>query len=140
MNEYEQLINTIDEIIKSGVESSDYMIGKIEMSIDLFRQSKNKPKYIKQIVARFFNLTEFDLNIVTRKTEIKEARQIAMYFYNKYTKLSLKMIADEFSTPDHVFVHATVISANKRIKDLIDSDSLFKAQIEVIEEEVKRHY
>jgi len=39
MNEYEELINTIDEVIKSGVGSSDYMIGKIEMSIDLFRQT-----------------------------------------------------------------------------------------------------
>lgn len=140
MNEYEQLINTIDDVIKSGVGSSDYMIGKIEMSIDLFRQKNPEKKTIKQIVAKYFNLHETDLCINSRKDEIKESRQIAMYLYKKFTKLSDKNIAMEFKHLKHVFDRTTVYSAIIRINDLIDSDKRFKAKIEEIEEEVKRHY
>lgn len=140
MNEYEQLINTIDEIIKSGVGSSDYMIGKIEMSIDLFRQQYPEKKTIKQIVSKYFNLHETDLCIVTRDEDKREARQIAMYFYRKYTNMSLKLIGSEFRYLKHKFDHSTVSSAVDRINDLIDSDKRFKAKIEEIEEEIKRHY
>jgi len=140
MNEYEQLINTIDEIIKSGVGNSDYMIGKIEMSIDLFRQKHPEKKTIKQIVARYFNLQETDLCIVTRDEDKREARQIAMYLYRKYTTMSLKLVGSEFKHLKHKFDHSTVSNAVDRINDLIDSDKRFKAKIEEIEEEVKRHY
>lgn len=140
MNEYEQLINTIDEVIKSGVGSSDYMIGKIEMSIDLFRQKNPGKKTIKRIVSEHFNMHETDLCIVTRDEDKREARQIAMYFYRKYTNRSLKLIGYEFKHLKHKFDHSTVSNAIDRINDLMDSDKRFKAKIEEIEEEVKRNY
>lgn len=140
MTEHEELINIIDEVIKSGVGSSDYMIGRIEMSIDLFRQQHPEKKTIKQIVAKYFNLHETDLCIVTRDEDKREARQIAMYFYRKYTNMSLKLIGAEFRHLKHKFDHSTASNAIDRINDLIDSDKRFKAKIEEIEEQVKLHY
>lgn len=138
MNSYEKLINQIDEIIKSGIGSADFMIGKIEMSIDLFKQ--NKPQTIKSIVAKYHKISEIELSLKTKKREIIECRQIAIYFYKKYTALSLNQIANEFTDLGHRFDHATIHAANKKVNDLIYSDKVFRNKINEIEEQIKQYY
>lgn len=138
MNSYEKLINQIDEIIKSGISSADFMIGKIEMSIDLFKQ--NKPQTIKSIVANYHKISEIELSLKTKKREIIECRQIAIYFYKKYTALSLNQISNEFTDLGHKFDHATIHAANNTVKNFIETDKIFRHKINEIEEQVKKYY
>ncbi len=70
--------------------------------------------YIQKVVAEHFKLSPDLLKAKTRKKEVVEARQIAMFFSKKYTNLSLKSIGHHFGGRDH----STVIHAITTIEDL----------------------
>lgn len=140
MNEHEELISIIESHVYDDRYSPAWRITEIQDKIEEFRKKQSEAKTIKQIVAKHHNLKESDLCLVSRKIEIVEARQISMYFYRIYTKLSLKKIGAEFAYLEHKFAHKTVIDSIRHVNDLIDSDKLFKAKIEEIEKQVKRHY
>lgn len=139
MNEYEQLINEIESIV-NGTKPHIFIVNEIRDRVEVFKNKKSKFKSIKQIVSDYHQLKDNEISIKSRKREIVEARQIAMYFYDKYTKLSLNSISLEFAYLDHVFHHSTILFAIDTVNNLKDSDKRFKAKIEEIEEEVKRHY
>lgn len=85
--------------------------------------------YIKKIIC---TVTETPVEIfesTSRKQEIAENRQIAMYFCRKYTRKSLREIGQEFGnkTP------ATIIHACKTIQNLILTDKKFQFKLERIE-------
>jgi len=65
----------------------------------------------------------------TRKREVVEARQIAMFFIKKKTHMSLKGIGLLFGGRDH----STVIHANQTVTDLIEYDKKFQQKVEMIE-------
>lgn len=85
---------------------------------------------IKQIVCEYFNLGEEQLLKVTRKREIVQARQIAMYFEKENSQGSLEVIGARYGKD-----HTTVIHSCKNIKNLMETDKEFWytiAQIEMI--------
>jgi chromosomal replication initiator protein len=69
----------------------------------------------------------------TRKREIVQARQVAMYFSKSLTKSSLAKIGAQIGGKDH----ATVLHACKTVNNLMDTDKHFKSQIEDIEKKLK---
>jgi chromosomal replication initiator protein len=73
---------------------------------------------IKSIVATHFGLSPDDLEGASRKKNLVYPRMLAMYFARKNTKLSLSEIGQAFGGRDH----STVIHANNKIIDLIESD------------------
>lgn len=139
MNEYEQLVIEIENIIKED-KLYVFMVNDIKDRIEVLRNKQSKFRSIKQIIAKYHELTENEICLKSRKRVIVEARQIAMYFYSRFTKLSLNGISLELTDSGHKFDHATVLFAIDTVNDLMDSDKRFKAKIEEIEQEVKRHY
>jgi len=113
------------------------------ITIDLARQIidklvKNTTRelsvgYIQKVVCEFFNLPPEAIASKTRKREIVQARQIAMYFAKSMTKLSLATIGSQIGDKDH----ATVLHACKTVNNLIDTDRQFKGYIDEIEKKLK---
>ena len=88
---------------------------------------------IQKTVCNFFNLSPEALMSKTRKREIVQARQIAMYLSKSMTKASLASIGAQIGGKDH----ATVLHACKTVKDLIETDKHFRQYIIDIERRLK---
>lgn len=85
--------------------------------------------HIQSSVCDYFDLTINELHSKSRKREIVQARQIAMYFAKKLTKHSLTTIGSKIGNKDH----ATVLHANRTVKNLMDTDKRFKSHVYEIE-------
>jgi len=83
---------------------------------------------IQRIACEYFNISEDLIRGKTRKREVVQARQVAMYFSKQLTQHSLKTIGLHFGGRDH----STVIHANQSVEDQIDTDPKFKSMIEEI--------
>lgn len=84
---------------------------------------------IQEIVCGHFNIPAELLQEKTRKREVVQARQLAMYFSKNYTKSSLSYIGSQIGKKDH----ATVLYACKAVADLMETDRKFKTQVEEIQ-------
>lgn len=84
---------------------------------------------IQQVVCNHFKIPEELLQTKTRKREVVQARQLAMYFSKNYTKFSLSYIGSQIGKKDH----ATVLYACKAVTDLMETDRSFKTQVEEIQ-------
>ncbi len=89
--------------------------------------------YIQKVVCNYFSMSVDMLSSKTRKREIVQARQIAMYFAKSMTKCSLAMIGNAIGNKDH----ATVLHACKTVNNLIETDNSFKQDLEEIEKRLK---
>lgn len=81
---------------------------------------------IKKKVSSFFEITEEAMSAKTRKREIVEARQVAMYFSREKTQSSLASIGIQIGNKDH----ATVLHACRTIENLIQTNKKFSLKIE----------
>jgi len=104
----------IDKLIKNT---------KREISID----------YIQKVVCSYFNIPIEQIQSKTRKREIVQARQVAMFFSKSLTKASLATIGSQIGGKDH----ATVLHACKTVNNLIETDKRFRIQIDEIEKKLK---
>jgi chromosomal replication initiator protein len=104
----------IDKFVKSTAR---------EISID----------YIQKVVCDYFNLSLDVINSKTRKREIVQARQLAMYFAKKHTKASLATIGLHCGNKDH----ATVLHACRTVNNLIDTDKQFRIYVEDLDKKIK---
>ena len=104
----------IDKLIKST---------KREISID----------YIQKVVCNYYNIGLELLQSKTRKREIVQARQVAMFFSTSLTKSSLATIGSQIGGKDH----ATVLHACKTVNNLIETDKRFRLQVDEIEKKLK---
>jgi chromosomal replication initiator protein len=104
----------IDKLIKNT---------KREISID----------YIQKVVCNYFNIPIDQIQSKTRKREIVQARQVAMFFSKSLTKASLATIGSQIGGKDH----ATVLHACKTVNNLIETDKRFRIQIDEIEKKLK---
>ncbi len=84
--------------------------------------------YIQKVVSEYFKLDIDTLQSKSRKRNIVQARQLAMYFAKKYTKASLSNIGAQIGDRDH----ATVLHACKTVSNLLETDKQFKAYYEEI--------
>jgi chromosomal replication initiator protein len=87
---------------------------------------------IKKIVCEYYELTLDKLLSNTRKREIVLSRQIAMYLSKNHTKCSSVQIGDQIGGKDHT----TVIHAWKTVKNLIDTDKVFRKNMQELEEKL----
>jgi chromosomal replication initiator protein len=85
-------------------------------------------KRIKEVVCRYFNLTEEHIQSRSQKSEIVQARQIAMYFAKEYTDSSYALIGKVIGDKDH----ATVWYAVHLVKEQIKINKPFRAKIEAL--------
>ena len=90
-------------------------------------------EYIQRVVSEYFNIDIDVLQSRSRKREIVQARQIAMYFAKSLTKQSLANIGSKIGKKDH----ATVLHACKTVTNLMDTDKRFKKHINEISRRLK---
>jgi len=90
-------------------------------------------EYIQKLVAEHFNVSIDKLQGQTRKRQIVVARQLSMYLAKKLTDQSLKAIGANFGGRDH----STVIYSCRTVKDLMETDSVFKDTVSELEKKVK---
>jgi chromosomal replication initiator protein len=134
-------IRELEGVLTSILAQS--ILNKRTITLDLARDMidkfvRNSAKeisidYIKNIVCDYFQITVDEINSKTRKREIVQARQLAMYFSKTYTKCSLASIGMQCGNKDH----ATVLHAYRTVTDLLDTDKQFKVYVEEIEKKIK---
>ncbi len=90
--------------------------------------------YIQKVVCDYFNLSVESLQSRTRKREIVQARQLAMYFAKHFTKSPLSMIGLQCGNKDH----ATVLHACKQVSNLIETDKQFRSWAEDISKKIQQ--
>ena len=105
--------NMLDKFVKNTVR---------EVSID----------YIQKVVCDYFDIPIETMKSKTRKREIVQCRQLAMYFSKQMTKNSLAMIGKYCGDKDH----ATVLHACKTVNNLADTDKRFRGYILDIEKKL----
>jgi len=118
LNKKEITLELASEMINKLVKSSIK-----ELSVD----------YISKVVCDYFSLPVNQLQTKTRKREIVQARQLAMYFSKNLTKSSLASIGSQIGNKDH----ATVLHACKTVNNLIDTDKNFRHCVDEIERKLK---
>ena len=118
-------------------------LNKKAITIDLARQMidkfvKNTAReisidFIQKIVCDYFDIPVEAINSKTRKRDIVQARQLAMYYSKKHTKASLATIGLHCGNKDH----ATVLHACRTVNNLIETDKQFRTYVEEIEKRIK---
>ena len=89
--------------------------------------------YIQKVVCDYFSIALDLINSKTRKREVVQARQIAMYFAKSMTKSSLATIGMHCGNKDH----ATVLHACRTVNNLLETDKAFRTYIDDIEKKLK---
>jgi chromosomal replication initiator protein len=89
--------------------------------------------FIQKIVCDYFGLPVDQINTKTRRREIVQARQLAMYFSKKHTKSSLATIGLHCGNKDH----ATVLHACKTVSNLIETDKNFRTFVNEINKKIQ---
>ena len=126
----------ISLLAQSTLNKKDITLELTSEMVDKLVKSTRKEisiDYIQKIVCEYFGLPSDVLQAKTRKREIVQARQIAMFFSKSMTKSSLSTIGSIIGGKDH----ATVLHACKTVNNLKDTDKRFKSQIEDIERRLK---
>jgi chromosomal replication initiator protein len=118
LNKKEITLDLTKEMIDKLIKST-----KREISID----------YIQKVVCNYYNIALDQLQSKTRKREIVQARQVAMFFSKTLTKSSLATIGSQIGGKDH----ATVLHACKTVNNLIETDKRFRIQVDEIEKKLK---
>ncbi|MFA7115757.1 MAG: chromosomal replication initiator protein DnaA [Bacteroidales bacterium] len=104
----------------------------IEKIITTPKNDISIPK-IKKIVCSYFNITSDNLISNSRKREIVQARQIAMYLSRQLTTNSLNNIGTQIGGKNH----ATVLYACNTVCDLMETDRSFRQYIHDIKNRLK---
>ena len=91
---------------------------------------------IQQQVARHFDLTPELLIGRTRKQDVAQARQIAMFLAKRFTRNPLKMIGLHFGNRDHT----TVIHAVQTVEAKCKADRSFAVTVERLSESIQQKY
>ena len=136
-------VRELEGIVTSLLAQS--ILLKREIDMDLVQRtvrkavkcSENKPITIEDIITKVcahYNLDESAIHTKTRKREIVQVRQIAMYLAKKHTDHSSSKIGQLIGNRDH----ATVLHACKMVKDLVEVDKAFKSELEEIEASIRQ--
>ncbi len=126
----------ISILAQSTLNKKEITLDLARQMIDTFVKSTTREisiDYIQKIVGDYFNVPINILVSKTRKREIVQARQLAMYFSKLHTKNSLASIGLHCGNRDH----ATVLHACRTVNNLLDTDSQFKVYVEDISKKLK---
>ncbi len=113
IRELEGVFNKIVAI--ASLNNEPISIELAEKTINEFKQQSEKvisADFIKETVAKYFNVNKEDLVSDKRSNDIAFPRQISMYLCREIANLSFPKIGDEFGNRDH----STVMHAYKKIE------------------------
>ena len=87
---------------------------------------------IINLVIQTFGVDMKSLNSKSRKKEIVQARQAAMHLSHQFTTLSVVRIGEVIGGRDH----ATVLSAFKKVDDMLATDPSFTEKYRAVEKQL----
>ncbi len=116
------------------VDEIDLLMAKNVLK-DMVRNSNAQIsiEFIQNYVCEYFGIEPNKVREKTRKQEIVEARQIAMYLSKKFTKSSLKTIGLHFGGRDH----STVIHAISTIDERLSTSPKYKRILNELEQKIE---
>lgn len=126
----------ISLLAKASLENREI---NIDLARDVLRlvvsdvRSPINVEEIQRLVAEFFDLPVDLLRAKTRKQEIVNARQIAMYLAKEMTNCSLKTIGLHFGGRDH----STVIHAYQSVEDQLKLDTKYRDTLQSIKRKIE---
>ena len=126
----------ISLIAQSSLNKKSITLELAKQMIDKFVKNTAREvsiEYIQKVVCDYFDLPIELMKSKTRKREVVQARQIAMYFSKKMTKSSLANIGMHCGGKDH----ATVLHACRTVNNLAETDKNFRAYLVDLEKETK---
>ena len=134
-------VRELEGVINSLLAQSILFKREIDMELTerIIRKAvrcEHKPLTIETIVSKvceFYKVDESVLHTKSRKREIVQVRQVAMYFAKKHTEISASKIGHLIGSRDH----ATVLHACKIVKDQLATDKEFKSKMEQLEASFK---
>ena len=88
---------------------------------------------ISSLVSEHFEVPIEKMRGKTRKRNVVMARQLSMYLAKNYTSQPLKEIGKNFGGRDH----STVIHSIQQVKNMMDTDHLFKDTVAELEKKVE---
>ena len=119
----------ISLLARSSLESREITVSLARDVLSVVVNNTRMPISIEQIqnaVCQFFDIPEDLLRAKTRRQEVVNARQTAMYIAKRLTNASLKTIGLHFGGRDH----STVIHACQAVEDRLKNDLKYKQDIE----------
>tara|TARA_B100000508_G_scaffold122703_1_gene104972 strand:+ start:7081 stop:8532 length:1452 start_codon:yes stop_codon:yes gene_type:complete len=125
----------ISLIAQSSLNKKSITLDLAKKMIDKFVKNTAREvsiDYIQKVVCDYFDLNIELLKSKTRKREVVQARQIAMFFSKKLTKSSLANIGAHCGGKDH----ATVLHACKTVNNLMETDKTFRGYIADLDKKI----
>lgn len=101
----------------------------VESSIAVKEDEKLSVESIEQQVCDYYHIDKELIHSRSKKQEVAQARQIAMYLAKKHTDCSLAHIGNVLGKRNH----ATVIYACKAVEDWMETDKNLRQDIQKIE-------
>jgi chromosomal replication initiator protein len=123
-------------LAKSSLENREI---NLQLAQEVLKSVVGNVKYhitiegIQRSVCNFFDIPEDLIRAKTRKQEVVNARQIAMYLAKQLTNSSLKTIGLHFGGRDH----STVIHSYQTIENQIKTDEKFRETLKQIQKKVE---
>lgn len=125
----------ISLVAQSSLNKKTITLDLTKQIIDRFIRYSVKEvsvEYIVNVVCEYFGIPIDQLSSSTRKQQVVQARQVAMYLSKKYSSASLAAIGQQCGNKDHATVH----HACKTISDRIETDKQFKVTLADIEKKI----
>ncbi len=116
------------------IDEIDLMMAKSVLK-DMVKSSQTQISIesIQNYVCEYFEIDTNKVREKTRKQEIVEARQVAMYLSKKFTKSSLKTIGLQFGGRDH----STVIHAISTIEERLSTSPKHRRILQELEQKLE---
>ena len=133
IRELEGVMNSL--MAQSLLNKKAVTIEMAQQIIDRFVRNTVKEvsvEYIINIVCEYFKITPEQMALNTRKHQVVQARQIAMFLSKKYSNASLVSIGQQCGKKDHATVH----HACKTIANQLETDKQFKVMFADIEKKI----
>ena len=125
----------ISLVAQSSLNKKTITLDLTKQIIDRFIRNSVKEvsvEYIINMVCENFSIPIEQLSLNTRKQQVVQARQIAMYLSKKYSSASLASIGQQCGNKDHSTVH----HACKAITNQLETDKQFKLLLDDIEKRI----
>ena len=118
IRELEGVFNKI--IATASLTHTPITIELAENTINEFKAASEKvlsSDFVKETVAKYFNINKDDLSSNKRSNEIAFPRQIAMYLCREVANMSYPKIGEDFGNRDHSTVMHACKKIEKEVKD-----------------------
>ena len=133
IRELEGVMNSL--MAQSILNKRNVTLDMAQQVIDRFARNTVKEvsvEYIINVVCDYFKISPEQMALNTRKRQVVQARQIAMYLSKKYSNASLASIGQQCGKKDHATVH----HACKTIANQLETDKQFKVMFADIEKKI----